>query len=165
MSANSLAQQVGYSPRGHEVKGSQLLHNERILAAIAEVTTKGFRSSAALGRKVVEQIALNDRHPKQLQAAVALLDRGGFQVENIQKITVEKHDLTGRALIERIKVLADKHGLDATKLIGSNVIDGEFTEVQGRAVSLAEQPEHAQLLPQGRDADDDRGGGQAGGGA
>ena len=134
-----LAKVAGYVDSGNgaiRVAGHRLIHNEKILAAITEETSRRFRSGAAIGYSIVEKIALNDEHPQQLKAAVALLDRGGFQVVSQQHVTVEKHDLTGNALLERIRQLADKHGLDPQKLIGGNsqsVIEGEIVPVEEEA--------------------------------
>ena len=90
-----------------------------MLAAIREELDKRFRSDAVIGRSVLMEIALDKEHPQRLKAAAHCSTRRLPQHER-QRITVDHHDLTGEAMIERIKALALELGMDATKLIGSN---------------------------------------------
>ena len=105
----------------------------------AKSLDKRFRSDAVIGRSVLMEIALDKEHPQQrLKAATALLDRGGFHSMSEQRISVEHHNLTGDAMIERIKALALELGMDATKLIGSNAATPPALEVD---YSVAEPTE------------------------
>ena len=130
----STAAAAGYSTGGKSGVGVRfeayrLLRTERVLAAIREELDKRFRSDAVIGRSVLMEIALDKEHPQRLKAATALLDRGGFHSMSEQRISVEHHNLTGDAMIERIKALALELGMDATKLIGSNAATPPALEV------------------------------------
>jgi phage terminase small subunit len=122
VSPTNLARMVGYTDRTNAIRvvAHRLMHSDKVLAAIQEEIGHRFRTDAAIGRAIVAQIALTDGHPQQFKAALALLDRGGFAVKSEQLVVVEKHDLTGKALLERIKALADKHGLDPARFLGSS---------------------------------------------
>jgi hypothetical protein len=101
--------------------GWRLAHDERVIAAINEEVSKRFQSAGALiGLAVMTRIAETKGHKDQLRAAEMLANRAGFGAE--QQISV-KHthtDMTGAALMARIKELAAKHGLDPEKLLGGN---------------------------------------------
>ena len=92
---------------------------------------KRFRAHAALGLRVLVEVAKDPNHPRRVQAAEALLNRGGFAHQSEQRIRVEHTDVTAATMTARIRELAQKHGLDASRLIGSNVIEGEVVEVSG----------------------------------
>ena len=124
------------------------LRNERVLAALREEVDKRFRSDTVIARGVLLEIALDPQHPAvaRLKAATALLDRGGFHSMSEQRITVDHRDMTGDAMIERIKALAVELGVDATKLLGSNAtavptengitIEGETVEAEAEAAPV-----------------------------
>jgi hypothetical protein len=56
-------------------------------------------------------------HRWHFQACVALADRAGFSPIARQEIKVEHRDLTGEALMARIRELAKKLGLDPERLM------------------------------------------------
>jgi hypothetical protein len=134
-SRSRLARAAGYSNASNAaaVRAHEALHKPSVLRAITEELEKRFRSHAALGLGVLVEIASDKDHPRRLQAAEALLNRGGFHLQSEQKITVTHTDVTAASMVEAIERLADKHGLDATLLIGGNVIDAEVVEVSGQS--------------------------------
>jgi len=117
-----LAEMAGYGNStiaGLRVRGHRLLQMPSVLLAINEELAKRFKGKgAAISQMVLFKIALNDKHPKQLNAALALADRGGFPQQTEQRVIVEKTDRTGEAMIVRIKALAKMLGIDAQKLLG-----------------------------------------------
>jgi phage terminase small subunit len=121
---SAAARAAGYQSKGAgiRVEAMRQLRNERVLAALREEVDKRFRSDTVIARGVLLEIALDPQHPAvaRLKAATALLDRGGFHSMSEQRITVDHRDLTGDAMIERIKALAVELGVDATKLLGYN---------------------------------------------
>lgn len=136
--AAAAAKAAGYSDDAASVKvqGYRLRHDERVIAAIQEVSSQLLRTKGAvLGIGTIMRIAENDKHPDQLAAAKALADRSGFHGTTEHKVKVEHRDETGTAMVERIKKLAGLLGVDADKLLGVNaatpmlpgpVIEGEI---------------------------------------
>jgi hypothetical protein len=101
--------------------GWRLAHDERVIAAINEEVSKRFRSAGALiGLAVMTRIAETKGHKDQLRAAEMLANRAGFGVQQQVNVRHEHTDLTGEALMARIRELAKKHGLDPEKLLAGN---------------------------------------------
>lgn len=120
----------------------RLLHDQKILAAIKEHADGILRSSVLIGADVLVEIAQNVHHKDRFKAAQALLDRGGLIVATQSNISLQITEDTGPdQIIDRIKVLAGKLGLDPAVLLGRaatahvprlsspDVVDAEFTEV------------------------------------
>lgn len=130
------AELAGYqnSPGGHRVKGHLLAHDERVIAAIHEVAGQRMRSSSLLAADVVVQLLGSSDEKIALKAAGMLLDRVGFGAQ--QNININQHvtDNSGKALMERIRALSQRLGLDEQKLLGGKpaapVVEGEFSEVK-----------------------------------
>jgi predicted amidohydrolase YtcJ len=97
------------------------LRSEKILKAINEELDKRFRIDAIIGWRVLVEVARDKDHPKQLQAALALLDRGGFHTLHEQRVRVEHVDMTSEAMVERIRQLAQRLDMDPAALLGASV--------------------------------------------
>ena len=123
------ADMAGFAPAGPDADpkkrravlkqiGWRLAHDERVIAAINEEVSKRFRSAGALiGLAVMTRIAETKGHKDQLRAAEMLANRAGFGVQQQVNVRHEHTDLTGEALMERIRTLAKKHGLDVERLM------------------------------------------------
>jgi len=116
------ARMAGYSDHlgNDRVAGHLLMQNENVLAAIREVSGKTLMFGTIMAANVlVEMLQRDDVEPKdKLKAAGMLLDRTGFgaaQTINVNKTTTDR---SGKAIMERLKELAAKHGMDPMKLIG-----------------------------------------------
>jgi hypothetical protein len=136
-SGQDLAAMAGYKEgvarQGWRSQASRLLRKPEIIAAIHECLTKTYRGrGAAIAQDVMLTIAQDAKHPKQLQAALALADRGGFAAMLESRLTVEHRDQTSAALIERITMLAKRLGVDPSKLLGGHLIE-QKPVVEGRA--------------------------------
>jgi hypothetical protein len=124
LAANQWALIAGYSDSSEAAKvtACRLLQQESINAAIHECAWMRMRSAALVAADTLVRIAANPqaRDGDRLRAAEALLDRVGLAP--IQKIDVEhKHtDHTGAALMERIRELAGRHGLDPERLLAGH---------------------------------------------
>ena len=130
------AKAAGYAANSQgslRVHAHLLAHDPKVLTAMLEETRARLDASAIIGADALITIA-ND--PKisvkdRRAAAVAILDRTGFGPQ--QNINVNKTvlDLSGAAMLGRIKALAAKHGIDPTALLGGNAasIEGEFKVV------------------------------------
>jgi hypothetical protein len=117
------ARAAGYckgNPNRHTVTAAahQVAHNEKVLLALREMLSQQFRLDAALGHKVLTDIAANPKHPAQLKAGVELLNRGGFNVMH-EKHVVVTHRMDDAEMVERITVLCAELGMDSTKLLGN----------------------------------------------
>ena len=138
-SGTELAKLAGYKQsEGSRVwagTASKMLRMPAIIAAIHEVISKTYRGrGAAIAQDVMLKIAQDRKHPKQLAAALALADRGGFGAMMESKLTVEHRDLTSDAMIRRIQRLVRQLGpIEAGRILGGRVIDVEPD--QGRAVA------------------------------
>jgi hypothetical protein len=97
----------------------RLLQDPRIVAAIREVAGREIEGEAIASAQFLASVRDNEDAPlmARLRAADSLLDRGGLA--GLQKIAVDHthRDLTGEALMERIRTLAKKHGLDVERLM------------------------------------------------
>ena len=62
-------------------------------------------------------IAEDPKHKDHFRACESLADRGGYAAQQNINVKHEHRDLTGEALMERIRTLAKKHGLDPEALL------------------------------------------------
>jgi len=132
------ARRAGYSDasEGAKVRGHYLAHSPAVLAAMREEAGKRLNSSSLMAANVLLTLLTDEGvEPKdRIKAAGMLLDRSGFgaaQTINVNKTTT---DHSGKAIMERIQQLAQKHGLDPMKLLGAPApVDAEFSEVKGDA--------------------------------
>ncbi len=120
-----MAELAGYAG-GEEVCkviASNLFDRKDIVEALFEYAGHAMRANAFLAAQVLIEIASNKEAggAMRLKAATALLDRVGLGVQVQQEIRVEHTDRTGAALMERIRELAKKHGMDAQKLLAGQV--------------------------------------------
>src|SRR5579859_2782874 len=116
-----IAKAAGYSDRsygGLRVTAHRLFHDEGVLAAIRECADKEIRSGGMLAVATIKKIVRNDEHRDQFKAATWLAGLSGFAVAQTINVNQTVTDKTGRAIEQRIKQLAEKHGLDAARLLG-----------------------------------------------
>lgn len=120
------------SPGGHRVNAHRLMHDERVLGALHEQAGRRLRSNSLMAANVVARL-LDSEDPKiALKAATILLDRVGFGAQQNININQTVTDQSGKAIMERIRALADKHGIPMQQLLSrpaAAVVDAEFSEV------------------------------------
>lgn len=113
-------------------QGNRLAHDESILAAIHEEAHRRLRSGAVMAVQTLLEIASSQaaEHRDRLKAVEMLLNRTGLHAVTEHNVKVERYDVTDETMIKRIKLLAEKQGLDPVKLLGNQgiVLEGEFTE-------------------------------------
>jgi phage terminase small subunit len=128
------AEIAGYrnSPGGMKVQGHSCAHNAGVQAAIREVAGARLNSNSLLAADVLVEIARDEGASRKdrLKAAGMLLDRTGFAAEQTINVNKTVTDRTGAGMLDRIKALASGLGIDSTKLLGGNVVEGEFSEVK-----------------------------------
>lgn len=130
------AEAAGYGNGNVEsacTQGNRLAHDETVIAAIHEEAQRRLRSGAIMAVQTLLEIA-NDRtaeHRDRLKATEMILNRSGLHAVTEHNVKVEHRDATDEGMIERIKLLAQKQGLDPIKLLGSAgiVVEAEFKEV------------------------------------
>ncbi len=129
---------AGYGPTPEEAgqRAPVLLRSPRILAAIREEADKRLKSGAVLAASVLVEVARDPLHRDRYKAAVELLNRAGLVVEGVSRVIVEDHR-TEEEIVRRITDLSEKLGIDPKRLLGSDVVDAEFTEVPTK--NLTEQ--------------------------
>lgn len=128
------AREAGYSDvkLGAKVRGHYAAHNPAVQAAMREEAGKRLNGLSVVAANVMMDLLLDEDvdEKTKLKAAAAVLDRTGFAAA--QNINVNKTitDNSGKAIMERIRTLAAKHGLDPQRLLGKPVEDAEFSEVK-----------------------------------
>jgi hypothetical protein len=118
-SAASWARAAGYSNANAacRTRAFELLRDPRVEAATFEVARAVMATvGPVLATHVLMRTAANPDHPMQVKAAELIANRTGFSEK--QQIEVTHRDLTGEALIARLRALAERNGLDAEKLLG-----------------------------------------------
>ena len=131
------AREAGYSDSSEACKvlAFKFMRHPKIIAALHEESRRRF---TILGYHAViglADIADNAKHPDHYKALTQLADRFGYAAVTEHNVKVQHTDLTGQAILERIRALAAKHGLDQAKLIGGNVADGQQV-VEATAVEV-----------------------------
>lgn len=129
------AEMAGYSTSSDGLlrkTGHFLAHHPAVQAAIRAEAGKRLHSASLLAANVVVMMLTDDKVPakEKLRAAGMLLDRTGFAA--VQKIDVTRKDESGGAVLDQIKLLAQRLGLPVQQLLGKSaapVVDGEFSEV------------------------------------
>lgn len=116
------------------VQGNRLAHDENVLAAIHEEAQRRMRSGAVMAVQTLLEIA-NDHgaeNKDRLKAVDMILNRSGLHAVTEHNVKVERHDITDEGMVKRIKLLAEKQGLDPSRLLGSIgvTVDAEFSEVE-----------------------------------
>lgn len=130
------ARRAGYSDKsqGAKVYGHYLAHNPAVQAAIREEAGKRLNSASLTAANVLMQLLTDEavEAKDRIKAAGMLLDRSGFGAAQTINVNKSVTDNSGRAIMEKIRSLAAKHGLDARQLLGPTkpVVDAEFSEVK-----------------------------------
>lgn len=137
------AREAGYSDvkEGAKVRGHYAAHNPRVQEAIREEARRRLDGLSVIAANVMMDAMLDPKVPTKdkLKAASAVLDRTGFAA--VQKFEVHKTDNSGKAIMDRIRALSEKLGVDTGRLLtarASNgtekinmpVVDAEFSEVK-----------------------------------
>jgi phage terminase small subunit len=133
-SAASWARAAGYSNANAacRTRAFELLRDARVEAAVFEVARSVMATvGPILATHVLMRTAANPDHPQQVRAAELIANRTGFSEK--QQIEVVHRDLTGDALIARLRALAERHGLDAEKLLGQKISPEETKVIEHRA--------------------------------
>lgn len=155
--ASKWARTAGYSTvkGGNRVQGHLLMHNAKIQEAVLEVG-RGLLAGAGpiLAAHAILRAARTPRGKGHMQAVQMLANRVGMA--EVQQVHVRHTDQTGAAMVERIKALALKHGIDPGRLLGG-VLSGSEAVNPGSSKVLevidAEPVKRRVLLSQGGTAD------------
>jgi len=135
MNATQAALAAGYSGKdggaGAGVAASRMLQKPHILHAIREETERTLRAGVAQGAQVLLDLASNAQSESvRLQAATALLDRGGMQLASMSEHHIVVEDRrTDAELLSRVEELSRELG------VGSRVIPGELSSVSPALVA------------------------------
>lgn len=131
MARSEAARVAGYSDSSDAAKVSahRLMHDRRVIEALHEQAGKRLWSVSLKAAYRVEKMLDSEDEKIVLKAAVAVLDRVGFGAQQNININQTVTDHSGKAILDRIKALADKYGMDPGRLLGKPVVDAEFSEV------------------------------------
>jgi phage terminase small subunit len=123
---------AGYSdhPGTCRVTGYHLARNPRIIAALQEESRRRFTIAGWMGVINLIKIAEDDTHKMHYKASVELADRFGYAAVTEHTVKVQHTDLTGQAILERIRALAVKHKIPEATLLGGNTIEATATELK-----------------------------------
>lgn len=142
----------GNSAESQAVSASRMLRQPRILAALREVADRRLKSGAILAASAIVEIANDPLHRDRFKAANELLNRAGLVVEGISRVIVEDHR-TVEEIERRVRDLAVRVGIDPEKLLGqSQVIDGDFEELDDAVEAIHEAGDEWQREQQDFDA-------------
>lgn len=114
------ARTAGYSDKSEaaKVKGSILVHDPKIAAAVAEVSRGQLNIvGPMLATQGLIRIARNPKHPKHLRAVEMLANRTGFHEKTEHHVVV---DHAGGGALDRIRAAAALLGVDPAQLLGAN---------------------------------------------
>jgi hypothetical protein len=119
------ARDAGYSDKretkrgGIRVRAWEAYHDPKVQAACLELSRATLGSIGPIvATQGLLRIAADPKHRDHTRALELIANRAGLSEK--QEIEVTHRDLTGDALIARIRALAQRHGLDAEKLLGLN---------------------------------------------
>lgn len=113
------ARDAGYSDHlgGAKVRAHHLLHREHVLDAIEELGRKQFRSMLVPAIAAMHALINKPDHPAHARTVETVLSRLGLAERQAIDVQHTHTDRTGVAMMERIRELAKKHGLDAEALL------------------------------------------------
>ncbi len=136
------ARTAGYSDtkEGAKVRGHAAAHNSKVIDALHEEAGKRFRLLGWAGVRGLARIASDRKHPDHFKANKELADRFGFSAVTEHKVTVEKTDLTGAALMARIMEVASKLGVDPVVLLGENAAPPKMRQIEAQVVEVTDIP-------------------------
>lgn len=128
------ARDAGYSDRseGAKVTAHHLLHREDVQGAIQELAARELRGLALPALAALGSILRKPDHPDRQKVALSVLSRIGLAETAAVNLSVSGSVVVNhKAMVERIKLLAEKVGTDPQRLLGSNTVeDAEFVEVK-----------------------------------
>lgn len=134
MNHTRAAQMAGYTggDNGLRVTAHRLFHDDAVQAAIHEEATRRLSSAKIMAVSKLLEIADTAPEPKdRLKAVGMILNRVGMHEKTEHHVTTQDVSKTDEAMVERIKALASRLGLDQRALLGeAGVVDAEFTEVE-----------------------------------
>lgn len=130
-----------------QVTAHRLAHDDRVLAAMHEESVRRLNTGKVMAVSTLLTLVRDaQKDSDKLKAIEMVLNRVGMHGQSEHKVTVNDVSRTDAAMIDRIKQLAAKMGLDADKLLGEQpskatstaltVIEAEFTEVEGSSDGL-----------------------------
>jgi phage terminase small subunit len=126
------------------VIGRRLAQEEQVIEALREETSKRFRVRGAIvTMRGMFAIAQDRTHKDHFRALEWLGNRAGFHEMSEHKITVERTDRTGTAMIERIKYLAEQLGIDPAQLLGANGMSALPKLIEGSNVPSTRDDDEA----------------------
>lgn len=122
--ASRAARDAGYSPAANvvNVTAHRLMHDARIQEAIQEESVRRLNSASILAVSELVKIAGNPAHKSQTKAIEMILNRTGLHAKSEHKVSVE-HMMGDDELRDKIKHLAEKHGIDLSAYTGQTLID------------------------------------------
>ena len=140
LSIEQCTDRAGYT---RENEGRRLMRNPRVLAALHEETVRYLGGSAAVGLRVLLEVAADKTHKDRLKAARELIAHAGLAPKIDQKITVEHIGQKPDELRAELRRLMNSLGNDAQRLLTAaeiNITDADFEEVEV-GIPTAEGPD------------------------
>jgi hypothetical protein len=123
------ARLAGYKDKGGgasniRVCAHGLMHDPRIEAAIVEIARSSFTTGGvALAASNLLRIARDQKHPRNYDATIAIMNRVGMHEKSEHVVKVSRPD--DQQMLEMVARLANELGVDPSTLIGANTTAGE----------------------------------------
>ena len=131
--ATEAARQAGYEDsKATRITATRLAHDTAVQAAMLEESQRMLGAHLPLSTAFLVKV-LSDDSPSvamkdKLKAVDMIMTRTGMPAQTEHRVTVE-HKMSEDQVKQRVLELAQKHGIPIENLLGSDVIEGEFTEV------------------------------------
>jgi hypothetical protein len=125
------------APRNAAREAHTMSRDDRVIAAVAEESKKFLRVGHPEAVSALYGMVRDPKHRDHARAVAMVLDRTD---PTTQEIHVVKTDMTGAAMIERIKELAKVLGINAEQLLGANSTPQAIKLIEGTATAVVEEP-------------------------
>jgi phage terminase small subunit len=139
MNFAAAARAAGYAggPEADKVMGHRLAHDSRIQEAMREMGPRMLNAGLFIAARFVletidnPQIEVKDR----LKAAEMVMNRTGMHATSEHKVAVTHKNETTEQVMKEIALMSKALGVDPAKLLGGNIVEAEFEEIENDSSS------------------------------
>jgi hypothetical protein len=130
-SATDAARKAGFEAKSYgalRVQAHRMMHDPKVGEAMVEEAKRRKRMMLPQFDRLLSAIATNSQHKDQLSAIKLSYEQAGVTVARESNINVNV-TVSEKEKLASIALWAKELGVDPAKLLGGQVIEGEFTEV------------------------------------
>lgn len=136
LSGAEAARRAGFSDvsEGAKVRACMMRQDKKIIDAMHEMAGRRLHAVALKAIHRIDEALDSEDGRLRLKSALGVMDRVGYGAQSTINLHQTTMDLSGKAIMERIRALADKLGVDQGRLLGGpagpDPVDAEFSEVK-----------------------------------